>query len=279
MSATIHSTALVRRALAAAAALAMTLSAAPAAAALDLWGAYASGTARECPSGLCSGAVLETDLPGPGQQLSATAGLSEAVKASNPGVDYQVAVTLGGALDLPELRALASAATISRYTISTTARAVQGYLYSGIVSLPITLDVAVSASLVGNASLSGFVNVYDATLYDPFSETQGGSRLANTFFTWSTATQNQPAALTFTLDPGDSVYLEAVMFAGADSRNSTLSVSDAFHTLTLSFREPPVELTPATQLPVPEPASLLLMSLGTAAMLLHRRRQARTQDA
>lgn len=267
-----NSSSTTSRAPLAASALALLLATAvpPASAALDLWGAYASGFASECPAGLCSGAVLERDDAGPAQQLSASADLSEPVRLAHPGVDYQVQATLVGDLDLPELKARAFADSALRYSVSTTAKAMQGYLYSGLAPADFTLNVAVNGVITGQGGLSGFVNVYDAARYDPLLP--NSSRLANSFFIWTLTSQAQPAPLVFSLDPGDSVYLEAVMFASADSRNAVPSTADAFHTLRLAFSEPPADLLPATQLPVPEPAAATLLALGLAAIRLLRRR-------
>ncbi len=248
------------------------LAAAPVHAALDLWGAQASGHASLCAGGLCDGSVLERDLDGPRGLFEAGAALSDDVKLLHPAIDYQAQASLVGTLDLPELKAMAVADSTTRYSVGATAKAFQGYLYEGAEAVDVSLDVFVNGTLSGNASLSGFVNVYDATRYDPLLPNQ--SRLGNTFFLWSTASQAAPGPLSFTLQPGASVYLEAVLSASVDSRNGQPSVSDAFHTMSVAFRQPPAALTPATQLPaVPEPGSAALMLAGASWLAWRLRRR------
>jgi hypothetical protein len=247
--------------------LAVALAAPASAQSLDLWGSFASGSARECPSGLCSGSFIERPQAGGLGQTSAAVALSPEAQALHPGVTFAAQASLVGALAIPELKAMAVANAATRYTTNAQAEAVQAYVYTGAVASSFVLDVFVSGSVTGDASLSGFVIVYDSEGYKPGSEVPG-TRLDNTSFFWSAASQAQPAPLEFTLQPGDSVYLQATLFAGADSRNIP-SAADAFHTLTMSFQNP-ANLVQAAAL-VPEPASWALMLLGGAALLRARR--------
>lgn len=249
-----------------AAALAACLATPAAAQSLDFWGAFASGSARQCPGGLCGGGQIESANDGAFGASSAAVAFSDAGRAAHPGVDFAAQASLVGALEIPELKAMAFADSASRYTANARAEAVQAYVYTGAVEQAYVLNVAVSGSIVGDANLSGFVIVYDADGYNPAGEVPG-TRLDNTFFTWSATSQAQPAPLEFTLQPGDAVYLQAVLFANADSRNVP-SHADAFHTLTLSFQNASGLVQAAA---VPEPGTWALLLAGGAWLLARRR--------
>lgn len=246
------------------------------AAPLTLWGTEASGSAAACPSLDCTFRAvdiqtLQQNLP---QQDGAAVELSAAARAAHPGVDFRARATLGGGLDLPQLQVLASADSSDGYSVAARAGAIQAYAYTGSGPTSYTLDITIDGELFGNASLSGFVVVWDATRPRPLFGQPLGTLITGTNFIWSGEEGDQPAPLSFTLDEGAEIYIQARFFALASSPPG--SVADAYHTLTLAFRDEQglqVAGEPAAQ--VPEPASAALAALGLLAAWRSRgRRQA-----
>jgi hypothetical protein len=170
--------------------------------------------------------------------------LSEGAKATHPGVDFRAQATLGGGLALPELRALAATNTAERYAVLATAEAIQGYNYIGTGATIYTLEVLLDAELSGLGSVGRQVDIYDPVGFNPRDE-EIGTRIARTSFYWNVAgPKNQPAPLTFTLEPGDQIYLFATLQAYSTSPPG--SEADAYNTLTMAFVNA-TGLTPATR--------------------------------
>ncbi len=245
--------------LAPAATLWAMLSGVPAAQAqLTLWGTFASGSATdvECTGSPDCHSVEVIERSG---TLTVSADMSEGAKTAHPGVDFRAQATLSGGLALPELRALAAAGTSERYGVLSTAEAIQGYSYAGSGTTAYVLDIFLDAELSGRGSVSGQVDIYDAAGFDPRDE-EIGTRLARTSFNWSVAgPNNQPAPLSFALEPGDQIYLYAVLQAYAPSPPGSLA--NAYNTLTMSFMDP-TGLTPASAVPEPGPAAMLGLGLA-----------------
>lgn len=236
------------------------------AAPLTLWGTEASGSAAACRSLDCTfGAVdIETRSQDRPQQDGAQVALSAAARTAHPGVDFRARATLGGALDLPQLQVLAAAESSAGYSVSARAGAVQAYAYTGSGPSTYTLDIDIDSELFGNSSLSGFVVVWDATRPQPLLGQFLGARIANTSFFWQGTEGDQPAPLSFTLEEGAEIYIQARFFALASSPPSSLA--DAYHTLTLSFRDTQgLQVAGVPPNAVPEPASSALLALGLLA--------------
>src|SRR4029453_4298750 len=81
--------------------------------------------------------------------------------------------------------------------------------------------------------------------------------------------------LVFTLEPGDTFYVWATLFATADSRDATPSSADAFHTLTMQFDDAS-GLVPAT---VPEPGEATAMAWALVVLGALARRGRRDRAA
>jgi len=90
--------------------------------------------------------------------------------------------------------------------------------------------------------------------------------------------------VTFTVNPGDNIFVQTTLDAFADSRSQQLvALADAFHTLDMSFTQgDPSLLIPAATTPVsgvPEPATTFLTGIGVAGMVIaaYRRRSLRRE--
>ncbi|MFO1330300.1 MAG: hypothetical protein U1F56_23355 [Rubrivivax sp.] len=236
------------------------------AAPLTLWGTEAGGSAAACPSLDCSFRAvdiqtLQQNLP---QQDGAVVALSAAARVAHPGVDFQARATLGGGLDLPQLQVLAAADSAAGYSVAARAGAIQAYAYSGTGPTTYTLDIGIDGDLFGNASLSGFVVVWDATRPRPLLGQFLGTPITGTRFVWQGVEGDQPAPLTFTLEEGAEIYIQARFFALASSPPA--SVADAYHTLPLSSRDAQgLEVAGDPAMPAPEPARAGLVALALLA--------------
>ncbi len=201
---------------------------------LSEWGTTATGSARLCPGGLCSGTFLERVEDDQPQGSFASVEILQSTLDDHPDIFFAAEAELAGGLGVPLLRAISEADTTTRYTNGSFAEATQGYRYEGAAPQEFTLDVALSGTATGNGLISGFVGIFDVDGFDP----------QQTFLTRITstnglidATRNEPMeSLVFTLDPGQEVYVIAQLNASVDSRFSTPSTADAFSTLTTGFQ-------------------------------------------
>jgi len=245
-------------------------------------GTNAEGKAQECPqplTELCAGATIEQLSDGGFLQTSATVAMSAANQALHPGVGFFAFTEYDPAVfDLPVLKALASSNAAAGYLTTASAEAVQAYTYTGAAAQTFTLVVTLDASLSGQdngvfASVAAYAEDYlSGTVNDG-----PGTLLSNPLSFSLSLTGSSTKSFSFTLDPGESVYLEASLLATARSTRGP-SVADAFNTMTMNFTDT-TGLAVAT--PVPEAASLPMLCAGLALMagLAWRRKQARQANA
>jgi hypothetical protein len=250
-------------------ALTLTLAfTAPAHAAIgEFAGTNANGGTQLCPeplTQLCAGPVVEQTVDGAFLQTSATVAMSAANQALHPGVDYFALARYDPAVfDLPELKALAAADTAVGYITKASASAVQAYTYTGAVVQTFTLTITLDAVLLGQDNeVFGGVAAYGEDYLDGTVIDGPGTLLANPVSFSLRASGSSTKSLSFTLDPGDSVYLDAFVFATARSTRGP-SVADAANTMTMRFDD---TTGLAVARPVPEPGTWAMWCAGLALM-------------
>jgi hypothetical protein len=235
----------------------------------------ANGKAQLCPeplTALCAGATIEELSDGGFLQTPAAVSMSPSNTALHPGVDFAAFADYDPLVfALPVLKALASSNSSIGYSTSATAEAVQAYTYTGDAPRTFTLAVTVDGVLIGQDNrVSGGVFAYGDDYLSGTVIDGPGTLLTNPISFTLSLTGSTTKSFSFTLDPGESVYLDAFLSASARSTRGP-SVADAFNTMTMHFADT-TGLVVAR--PIPEPASLPLLCAGLAAIavLLRRRR-------
>jgi PEP-CTERM motif len=227
----------------------------------------AEGSAQLCPEPLtmlCAGPTIEEGSDGALLQTMATVAMSPANKALHPGVDFAALAQYDPlVLELPVLKALASSNAAAGYLTKATADAVQAYTYTGTGAQSSTLMITVDATMSGQDNrVIGGVAAYAEDYLSGTVIDGPGTLLTNPVSFSLSLTGSSTKSITFTLDPGESVYLEAFLSSTARSTRGP-SVADAFNSMTMSFTDI-TGLAVAT--PVPEAGSLPMLCAGLALL-------------
>ncbi len=251
------------------------------------WGATADGTARqfEITCGTCPNpiTILSTQQDGGVGSSNAGVEFSHAGSAS-----YFASAGLNGANALPTLHASAvSDVTIVTpstffFSASTDARGTQLYTYTGATPTVYAITYDVDGTIIGGplTELSGGFTVFGSG-FNPNAEVQPVLGFTFDHKNGIGATLipvDLSGTVTFTVNPGDSFYVQATLTAITDSRSADMFASaDASNTLAMQFTQGDTSLlTPgsAAASPVPEPAPIALLGIGlSSASVLGRRRR------
>ena len=248
-------------------ALSLTLSAPCSWAIGEFSSTKADGSAELCPepvTQLCAGAMIEERSDGAFLQTSATVAMSSANKALHPGVDFVALAEYDPlVLELPVLKALASSNAAAGYLTTARADAVQAYTYMGAGVQTFTLIITVDASLSGldNRVIGGVAAYAEDYLSGTVIDGPGTLLTDPVSFSLS-LTGSSTKSFSLTLDPGESVYLEAFLSATARSTRGP-SVADSFNSMTMSFTD---TTGLAVARPVSEPGSLPMLCAGFALL-------------
>ena len=248
--------------------------------AATLWSTNANGTAKqfELTCGTCPnpGTVLSNLTDGGFANTSAAVEFSQADLVS-----YSANAVFTGPNSLPHLgaSALGNIAVVAPstffYSASAEARATQMYTYMGGTPADYTIEYDIDGMMTGGilTELSGGFTVFGAG-FNPGQEIQ--PVLGFSFDHVNGDGTEKPVHLTgnvtFPVNPGDIVFVQATLDAFVDSRSQQLFASaDASHTLAMSFTQGdaslliPAATTAASD--VPEPASTFLAGIGGMGLL------------
>lgn len=244
------------------------------------WGATASGDARqfEITCSTCPNPVT----PFPSQSDGGFGSKLAAVEFANGEfVSYDGISAFTGPNALPHLGVEVSAdinvvaPSTFFYAASSTARATQEYVYTGTTPMDYTLDYKVNGKIGGGilTELAGGFTVFgggfnpnqevNPVLGFSFDHVNGDGTERQVHFT---------GEVTFTVKPGDNIFVQTTLDAFADSRSQQLpALADAFHTLDMDFTQgdPSLLIPAATPVSsVPEPATTFVTGIGMAALLI-----------
>jgi len=198
----------------------------------------------------------------------------------------EVTLAADGSINIPTLKA--EAYSTSSGQAQARATGIEGYTYTGAAAKTFTLTSTLTADVSdpedGFTGVEADVVVFQAEGFEFFTDLPtlifelGATPVDDIELSVDDTEMNalRMGQLTFTLEPGESVYLFAQLFA--QGRNQ--GYADAFATLTNVFDDstglvaasdptPPI-------VPVPEPGVTILTLLSAAAML--RRRQTQSRD-
>ena len=274
-------------------AFAACASAAPALAAGELAGVEVSGTAdyqyRPCVTDACdpaNGNWHNSRAGGAGDSFAYVAWPG----GVNSELGYSALAQLNGPLALPTLGAFGAAKTqfgthpgyssdcCYLNSVNTSAQALQYYTYTGAAPMLYTLTIELEGAFSGlDGSIQAGLTVWsglNANGEMPLgSFIAGAAPISVTEETQGDFTRSE--SVSFTIDPGQGFYVSEYLLVSIPRLGEAFA--DASHTLSTDFTAGDKSLLAAALppvAPVPEPTTLLLMSLGTVGLLLARRRSA-----
>ncbi len=254
---------------------------------LTQWGTSASASSADCSVLGCSKfdfLFLNPIIDGPsnGGLNQTSAQLLDYVNPDGRGT-VSASVALQGGLSIPQLKAKAASVDDNGW-VSALAMGIQGYQYTGSSGTTISLDSALTGSVmntnasdVTGLSVGVWLMMDDPAVVFPTAASmsdlllQVASMPVVDSFSWedlvtgavdrSTTVTDLNDRLQITLNNGDQFYVLAALTAAADG---TGSVADAFSTFEMNFST--TQLVPADIVPVPVPAAVWLLSSGLAGL-------------
>jgi hypothetical protein len=166
------------------------------------------------------------------------------------------------------------------YAATAHARATQLYTYTGSAPEDYTIEYDIDGQISGGllSQIAGGFSVFGSG-FDPNREVQPvlGFSFDHANGDGAEKPVHLTGSVTFSVNPGDSVLVQATLDAIVDARSlSMFGSADASHTLAMSFTQgntallTPAGITP--QASVPEPGTILLTGIGTAALAIAARR-------
>ena len=216
------------------------------------------------------------------RQAAGTAFVSGASATGN----FWAQATLSEGLNLPQLRLYAEATgNPARTFTEAVAAAWQHFDYTGSTAMSYTLQLTFDGTWAGtnggsNASLAVGLGTLDAdgqTITDwgtvPSLQLQAGADASDTTFTLTDT-------VTFTLNPGGSLELQAALSASAIPGLHGWSIQDVSHTYSVQILAGDTSLLVPAVTAVPEPGTwaLALSGLLVVGRWARRTRQARRSD-
>ena len=220
------------------------------------------------------------------------------IEHAQPGYSLTGHAALTGPDALPTLGARASANVLVDHTIpktffhaaSVTAEGFQRYTYGGTVAANYQLDYVIDGSFaLGGNDVASLMQVFGGIILFKDGYTPGAEVNPSYGFDFKNANAavagiddfTLTGGVAFTLEPGASFYVRALLGVTADSSHQIDGTVDALHTLTLSFSAGDASLLDAelSAVPLPEPAWLLTAGLLGVVNLRRRRGQAEGQAA
>ncbi|WP_200249819.1 PEP-CTERM sorting domain-containing protein [Lamprobacter modestohalophilus] len=208
---------------------------------------------------------------------------------------YSAFARIVGDDSLPELGVFAKTTSPDEdmaFSSGAYARVLQSYVFTGTqaeqFSLSYTLDGKICCDHLDYLSASVLLGKSNYNPEDPFGELTGESTLidnADLFAAGDSSETNvlvnETAYLNFTLDPGDTIWLDVNMSATAQDElrgDARSSLIDGMHTLAGVFTAGDTTLLSAglsssTQATVPAPSALSLLGIGLFGLAASARRR------
>ena len=240
---------------------------------LTQFGAQAYTDTASCPS-FCTSFGAGGTVGGVG-----STNVSNSFSDSRGNAAAQAILDPSSGLSLPILRAEAYVTGSGSSSAFGTAIAAEGYTYEGAAPKTFDLDITLTGEVFdptpgdGDTDIEAQIYIFGAEGYEYGFDAAtlifelGVVDIASAGLSLAAGETSDSFTLSFTLDPGQSVFLQATL--GADAERD-LSFADSFSTLTTSFQDP-VGLVAAST--VPEPGTFALVVLGLAGVARSGRRR------
>ena len=241
---------------------------------LTQWGTTASARTASCPSFCTSFAFGPSD--GGQEEASASTNFSD----SRGDAAGAAMLDASSGISLPTLRAQAFVTGSGTSSAFGSALGVEGYTYNGASARTFDLDIMLTGTVFdptpadGDTSIDASVSVFGASFFEfGFDYASlvfefGVTDLGTSDLTLLNGNTSASDTLTFTVQPGQSFFIQTTLGASAER---DMSSADAFSTLSLAFQDAN-GLTAASGTVVPEPGTAILFALGLAGLAQSGRR-------